>query len=191
MGRAATIALALLSAAAARGGEGGGECPPPPDHGAELRALYDQVRKAGTEEQARALTDRMWRLWTDAPDEAAQAVLDAGMERRRAYDYLGALREFDRLVAYCPDYAEGYNQRAFVNFLRQDYDAALADLDRTLELSPDHVAALTGRALTLMAMDRIDEARASLARALELHPWLPERGLAAPGGPLAPRRDDG
>ena len=33
---------------------------------------------------------------------------------------------------------------------------------------------------------RTDEARAALQAALALNPWLNERHLAAPGGPLAP-----
>ena len=176
------VALAGLQAAA--------DCPPAPDHGAALDGLYREVQEATTEADARAITGQMWELWTDAPDEAAQAVLDAGMEGRQSYDYAGALAEFDRLVAYCPHYAEGYNQRAFVNFLRQDFAAALVDLDRALDLSPRHVAALSGRVLTLLGLGRVDEARADLSAALALNPWLPERGLAAKGGPLAPKGQD-
>jgi len=41
-----------------------------------------------------------------------------------------------------------------------------------------------------MGLQRIDEARSEIARALALNPWLPERGLAAPGGPLAPTGQD-
>lgn len=168
----------------------GGGCPDAPDHSAALDGLFAEVRAAGTEAEARRIADRMWALWTDAPDEAAQAVLDAGMARRLSHDYPGALAAFDRLVAYCPHYAEGYNQRAFVNFLRQDFAAALADLDRALERAPAHVAALSGRALSLMALGRVDEARLALAQALRLNPWLPERGLARPGGPLEPGGQD-
>lgn len=185
MMRLTALALCLLAAPAVAN-----TCPPAPDHSDELVRLYAQVQSAGTEAQAREIGNRMWELWTEAPDEPAQTALDRGMERRAAYDFLAALEEFDRLVAYCPDYAEGYNQRAFVNFLRQDFATALADLDRALALSPRHVAALSGRALTLMALGRTDEARADLAAALALNPWLPERGLAAPGGPLEPKGRD-
>jgi tetratricopeptide (TPR) repeat protein len=166
------------------------ECPPAPDHSADLAELSIAANRAGTEMDGREVSNRMWELWTDAPDEAAQAVLDLGMRKREGYDLLGALQEFDRLVAYCPDYAEGYNQRAFVNFLRQDFAAALVDLKAALARSPKHVAALSGMALTLLALDRTDEARVALAEALALNPWLPERGLAAEGGPLAPLGED-
>ena len=160
------------------------ECPAAPDHGAALQQLMSQVQVAENEGAARSISNRMWDFWADAPNEQAQAILDRGMQRRSGYDFAGALEDFDILVAYCPNYAEGYNQRAFVNYLRQDFQAALPDLERALELSPDHVAALSGKALTLLALGRMDEARETLARALQLNPWLPERGLAAPGGPL-------
>ena len=106
------------------------------------------------------------------------------MTRRDAWDLLGAIEDFDKLIAYCPFYAEGYNQRAFAHFLRQDFEAALPDLDRAIELSPNHVAAISGRALTLLGLQRIDEAREALQQALELNPWLSERHLLGPGGAL-------
>ena len=128
----------------------------------------------------------LFSLWLRAPDEAAQELLDAGMKRRGSYDFLGAIAAFDRLVEYCPTYPEGYNQRAFINFLRQDYEAALVDLDATLALQPNHVGAQSGRALTLMNLGRLEEARTQLQEALENNPWLSERALLAEGAPLAP-----
>lgn len=165
-------------------------CPEAPDHSERLNALISDVQETGSEAVARDISNQMWALWADAPDEIAQAILDRGMSRRSGYDFVGALTEFDRLVDYCPGYAEGYNQRAFVNYLRQDFAAALIDLDRAIDLSPNHVAAISGKALSLMALQRIDEARIAMARALALNPWLPERGLAGPGGPLAPLGQD-
>ncbi|WP_212524013.1 tetratricopeptide repeat protein [Actibacterium sp. MT2.3-13A] len=174
---------ALLSLILLSGPAWAGDCPPAPDHGARLAALIAAAQAAATEPEARRITDDMWALWTDAPDARAQELLNAGMERRAAYDFAGAARAFDALVAYCPDYAEGYNQRAFVAFLRQDYAAALEDLERALALTPDHIPALAGKALTLMGLGRMDEGQAVLRAALALNPWLPERGLliAAPG----------
>jgi len=161
-------------------------CPEAPDHAAELEQLITEIGDATTEADAREISNQMWALWTDAPNEQAQALLDHGMSRRAAYDFAAALTEFNRLIDYCPDYAEGYNQRAFVNFLRQEFSLALVDLDAALARSPRHIAALSGKALTLMALDRFDEARQLMGEALEMNPWLPERGLAAPGGPLEP-----
>ncbi|MFD1159263.1 tetratricopeptide repeat protein [Roseovarius aestuarii] len=152
-------------------------CPDAPDHSDALSGLIEAVQQAPTEMAARQIANDMWQYWADAPDTYAQELLDEGMSRRAAYDYDGAMVALDALVAYCPAYAEGYNQRAFVNFLRQDFATALPDLDRAIELSPRHVAALAGRALTLVGLERKAEAALSLRQALALNPWLSERAL--------------
>ncbi|MEM6374150.1 MAG: tetratricopeptide repeat protein, partial [Pseudomonadota bacterium] len=136
------------------------------------------------------ISGQMWALWLKAPDAAAQDVLDTGMRQRNNYDFVGAFASFDRLVDYCPDYAEGYNQRAFTSFLRNDFAAALRDLDTALRLSPRHVGAQSGRALTLMNMGRRAEARAQMQDALQNNPWLSERALLAKGAPLGPEGED-
>ncbi|MEW2913848.1 tetratricopeptide repeat protein [Leisingera sp. JC11] len=177
--RAAVLAAASFPVQAS-------ECPDAPDHSTPLEALLTEVQEAETESQAREIANRMWEYWADAPNAQAQAMLDRGMTKRSAFDFLGALADFDQLIAYCPDYAEGYNQRAFVHYLRRDFASALTDLDRALELSPRHIAAMSGRALSLYGLSRLEEARTALAEALALNPWLPERYLAEPGGPLAP-----
>ena len=172
---AAAATLSLTSAALA-------ECPPPPDHSAELNALIAEAQTAGNEREGSRLSDAMWALWTKAPDEAAQSLLDRGMTARRYGDYLSAIDAFTRLTEYCPDYAEGYNQRAFIFFLQENFTAALPDLDAAIARNPRHVAALAGRALTLMGLGRDAEAQESLAEALALNPWLPERHLRQPPG---------
>ena len=165
------ILLTLLAAPA------WAECPAAPDIGDRQEALLAEIRSAPDAAAAQRITNRLWELWATAPDAHAQDLLDSGMERRAAHDLDGALAAFDALVAYCPHYAEGHNQRAFVNFIRQDYGAALVDLERTLELQPGHVAAQSGKALTLMGLGRMQAAQGVLRDALELNPWLPERNL--------------
>ena len=159
-------------------------CPAAPDHSDGVAGIISQIQQAENERAAQILSSQLWEFWADAPDDSAQAVLDRGMTRRSQWDLLGAIEDFDKLVEYCPSYAEGYNQRAFANFLRQDYQAALPDLNRAIELSPNHVAAISGKALTLMGLERLDEARQTLQQALELNPWLSERHLMGLGGPL-------
>ncbi len=162
------------------------ECPSAPDIDAAEAALYAEVQAAETEAAAREVAGRLWELWATAPDEAAQALLDTAMTARSSYDFVAAYEALDKLTAYCPDYAEGYNQRAFVSYLRQDFESALADLELALARHPTHAAALSGKALTLMGLGRQDEAQEVLREALGLNPWLPERGLLrkAPGTDL-------
>lgn len=165
-------------------------CPPAADHAQELEGLFAAANAAPDEQTGRQISDQMWQVWLRAPDEAAQAVLDEGMRQRGNYDFVGAYASFDRLVTYCPAYAEGYNQRAFISYLREDFPAALQDLNAALALSPDHVGAQSGRALTLMQLGEKEAARTQLQAALANNPWLSERHLLAKGAPLAPAGED-
>jgi tetratricopeptide (TPR) repeat protein len=153
------------------------DCPATADRSEESEQVLKLIRAAPDEASARLLTDDLWRIWATAPDAKAQEMLDRGMQRREAYDFEAAIAAFDELVAYCPDYAEGYNQRAFINFLREDYAPALEDLEQALDLAPKHVAAMSGQALTLMSLGRVEAGQSVLREALKLHPWLPERRM--------------
>lgn len=152
-------------------------CPPVSDHTQRLSEIVAELGASRGQGEAQVLTQELWSLWTDAPDELAQAMLDEGMSRRSSYDFLGARNVLTKLVDYCPDYAEGYNQRAFASYLAQDFESALVDLDRALELVPNHIAALSGKGLTLMGLGRNEEAQDALRSAVEMNPWLQERVL--------------
>ena len=166
------------------------QCPAPQDHSRELLNLIAKAQGTDNRNEGRRVSGEMWQVWLRAPDEAAQAVLDAGLAKRDAFVFAGALKEFDKLAEYCPDYAEGFNQRAYIHFLREDYARALPDLDIAVALNPYHVAALSGRALTLMKLGRTAEARTQMLAAVELNPWLSERALLAKGAPLGQVGED-
>ena len=166
------FAVPLAFAAAAQAG-----CPPAPDIAVAEGRILEQIRAAPNEMVARPLSRDLWALWAKAPNETAQEMLDAGMQAREYGDFRRALEKFDDLVEYYPDYAEGYNQRAFVNFLSGRFELALPDLDLAIARSPRHVAAIAGKALTLMQLGRDAEAQIVLREAVTLNPWLSERHL--------------
>ena len=165
------VAIGLIFAASVAGAD----CPPQPDIQEAQDRILAQIRVAPNEMAARQLSNGLWELWAKAPDTEAQELLDRGMAARAIANYDLAIEALDALIEYCPEYSEGYNQRAFVNFLRRDFDVALVDLDRALDLRPTHVAALAGKALTLIGLGRDDDAQPVLREALALNPWLSER----------------
>ncbi len=163
-------------------------CPAAPDHSKRLNALITSAQIAPDERAAQSLSNQMWKLWADAPNERAQAFLDEGMSRREVFDFSGAISVFEDLIEYCPEYAEGYNQKAFAHFLRQEYETALIELDKAIALSPKHIAAISGKALTLIGLQRDEEAQVVLRQALALNPWLKERQFLRGEMPL-PKTD--
>lgn len=151
------------------------DCPDAPDHTQRLAEVIEALQASTSQAQAQQISQELWELWADAPDARAQRLLDMGMQQRSNQDFIGSISTLDELVAYCPDYAEGYNQRAFSSYLRQDYASALVDLDRALDITPNHVAALAGKGLTLIGLGQVEEAQDVLKAAVALNPWLSER----------------
>ena len=145
---------------------------------AEERAdLLAALKSAPDEAVARAAADAIWQHWTTAPDEEAQRMLDAARLRMRNYDFAGAIEHLDQLVAYTPDYSEGWNMRATTLFLQEKYDESLEDVEKTLELEPAHFGALAGKAMILMRQGRAGLGQDALRKAVEIHPYLRERAL--------------
>jgi len=145
-------------------------------------ALLDELKSSPDQSSAIHLANQIWALWTTAPDDKAQELLDRGMALRAAYDYAGSEQVLDMLVAYCPDYAEGWNQRAFTRFLANRMDEALVDIDSALRIEPAHFGALSGRAMILLQQGRGMLAQAALRRAVAIHPWLQERAYLIDDG---------
>ena len=166
------ILLALFAQNAAADG-----CPVALDHSVAVDKIYTELQLAPNQMTAIPYSNQLWELWLEAPDMPSQLMLDEGLRAIRVGDYARAIDRLKALVSYCPFYAEGYNQRAFVNFLRKDYKAALPDLDQAISLNPRHTGALTGKARTLIELGEDDEAQVILKMAVALNPWLGERAL--------------
>lgn len=165
---AAFAAFALATAAAA-------------EENRDRETLFRALRAARTEREGHIAEDAVWRMWmAEAPTAEIREAVAEAMRRREAYDFAGALALLDRVVADAPAYAEGWNQRAFIRFLRDDPDGALDDIERALALEPRHFAALAGKATILMRQGRVEAGQAALRRAVEIHPWLKERGMLIP-----------
>ncbi|MEM8787172.1 MAG: hypothetical protein AAGE76_02830 [Pseudomonadota bacterium] len=156
------------------------ECPPGPDTADTRAALHTELLNAPDAGEARRIAGAIWRVWLQAPNPEAQTLLDTGMARREAFDFAGAEEVFDALVALCPDYTEGYNQRAFARFLRQDYQGSLDDIAIVLNRDPYHFGALSGKALNLFRQGRVELAHDTIRQALRVHPYLEERRFLPP-----------
>jgi len=145
------------------------------DEQSDKLKLFEALASAKSAQVAKNAESAIWEYWFDqSPTPNVRASLDAGMERREAYDYEAAENHFDLVVTSAPDYAEGYNQRAFIRFLRENYEEAQADLEVVLSLEPDHFGAMSGMYHILQIQNRPKAAIKILQKAVKVHPWLNE-----------------
>lgn len=169
--KTAVLLLILAAPAAAQ------TCPKGPDKAPERAAVIADLQKAKSAQEAAGLMTDFWMIQMRAPDVEAQAMLNAAVAQRDQGDLSASIDTLNGLIKRCPDYIEGYNQRAFDEYLGKQDTAALADSNHVLAKAPDHIGALSGKALVLMRLGRIAEAQKVLGAAVKLDPWLPERRL--------------
>jgi len=148
-----------------------------PTPGSYEALLLQRLAIARSEADGRLAESAVWEHWfSESPSAEVHDWLQQGRKRRESYDYEAAEKLFNLVVETAPDYAEGYNQRAFVRFLRENYDGALADLEKTLEFKPWHFGALSGMYHVLRLQSRHSAAFDLLSQAVDIHPWIQERG---------------
>ncbi len=140
-------------------------------------ALFAELAAAKDDAQARAVEDRLWNFWRSFGDAQSQRLLEASKQAQLSFDYGHALIALEELVKHQPQFAEGWNQLAYVLFLAGSYDASLEALDKTLALEPMHYAALAGKGIILIQQGKEADAQIPLKRALAINPWLKERNL--------------
>ncbi|MEM7060007.1 MAG: tetratricopeptide repeat protein [Pseudomonadota bacterium] len=95
---------------------------------------------------------------------------DSAMEEK---DYDTALLHLNDLTRLAPEFAEGWNKRATLYFIREEYGRSLEDIAQTLRREPRHFGALSGLGIIL---DRIGDKEGALEayrRAIKIHPHLP------------------
>ncbi len=158
-------------------------CPPSPVQ-PEKPQLFTNLAASPNEMAAAVIARELWMLWRTAPDAKAQDLLDRGMAMRDVFNFPESILILTELIAYCPDYPEGYNQRAFTRYLAQDYQGSLDDIEIVLKAEPKHFGALSGKALVQMNMGQTGQAKLTMIEALKVHPWLNERELLGQGEDL-------
>jgi tetratricopeptide (TPR) repeat protein len=79
----------------------------------------------------------------------------------------------DAAIKLAPEYAEGWNERAALDFNELRFDDALSDLSKSLAADPRHVGALEGLAKTLEALGRDDLALKAYRKLQGAYPGSP------------------
>jgi tetratricopeptide (TPR) repeat protein len=145
-----------------------------------LNGLFERLKGGGLGD-ARPTEQQIWSIWHEISDKQANLILQDGLMRMRTGELKTALRVFTQLVETDPDFAEGWNKRATVNYLLGNLHLSLADIERTLALEPRHFGALAGQGLVYIQLQDLEKAVKSFERAIEIHPNLsgPRQNLEA------------
>ncbi len=114
----------------------------------------------------------LWQIWCRSGIHEVDALLRRGIEAMERREWADAEALFTRIIERAPDFAEGWNKRATVRYLRGNYGGAIADCEETLARNAHHFGALSGQGLCHVALGQYREAAAVFRRALDVHPHL-------------------
>jgi tetratricopeptide (TPR) repeat protein len=137
-----------------------------------LVQLFAALKAAPSASTARTLEAEIARIWAESSDPETQQLMRKGLSLMARHENAAALKAFDEMVAHAPDFAEGWNKRATIEFQLGDYKASMADIAHTLKLEPRHFGALAGLGQVELALGNKAAALNAFDQALAIDPYL-------------------
>jgi tetratricopeptide (TPR) repeat protein len=137
-----------------------------------LDFLFEALKLAPDDSSAKAIEQRIWALWFVTRSDTANILMTRVKTAVEAKDLDLAIKLLDAIVKIRPDYAEAWNRRATLYYMKKDYGQALADIREVLRREPRHFAALSGLGLLLQEMGDDKHALDVYRRAVELYPRM-------------------
>jgi tetratricopeptide (TPR) repeat protein len=142
----------------------------PPDRDALLAELYTHLAEAPDATQSAPIAEAIEGLWQQSGSDTIGLLMTRSAKAISDKNNELALQFLDAIVELAPDYAEGWNRRAYVEFLQNDYDGAVGDLRRALTLDTNHFKALEGLARILRETGQKKAALQAYKQILKINP---------------------
>ena len=143
-----------------------------PGDEAAINALFDKLKMAQTTELAQPIANDIWRLWLRSGSDTVDLLITRVQLLMREREFDQALELLDTVVEIAPHYAEGWNKRATVFYMKGDFRQSIADVRQVLALEPRHFGALSGLGSMLREVGNPASALGAFRAALKVHPFL-------------------
>ena len=135
-----------------------------------LIELFDKLFLSTNNMEASKLLFNIWDLWSIADNQETQIIFDEANQFMDVGKLDNAIELFTKVVKQSPEFAEGWNKRATVYFLKGELNKSISDIEKTLNLEPRHFGALDGLAEIYLMQDDLVGAAVIYRRILEIIP---------------------
>ncbi|QND50921.1 hypothetical protein HB779_02700 [Phyllobacterium sp. 628] len=139
-----------------------------------LNELFSQLKRERNEVKAKRLASLIQTQWENSGSASIDLMMQWAASAMAEKKYSIALDFLDQVTVLKPEYAEGWNRRATVNFLMNDYGRSMADIQKTLALEPRHFGALAGLAAILKDTGNKEGALQAFEQVLSVYPMMRE-----------------
>jgi tetratricopeptide (TPR) repeat protein len=145
---------------------------PPKSREERLNDLFARLAKAKDPAEANGIGDQINRLWRQSGSDTTDLLLDRADKAINDKQFDAGLDILDSVIALKPDWAEAWNRRATLHFMREDYDGSMRDIARVLKLEPRHFGALAGMAMIYANLGDMKRAVRVGREALRINPQM-------------------
>ena len=135
-----------------------------------LIELFDKLFLSTNNMEASKLLFNIWDIWSIADNQETQIIFDEANQFMDVGELDNAIELFTKVVKQSPEFAEGWNKRATVYFLKGELNKSISDIEKTLNLEPRHFGALDGLAEISLMQDDLVGAAVIYRRILEIIP---------------------
>ncbi len=143
-----------------------------------LRDLYAHLATAADEQAAAPFVEAIERIWLSPGSDTVLALMERALHAASHERPDLALNLLDAVVNIAPDYAEGFNRRAYVFYTLGDRERALGDLRRVMAIDPNHFKAIDGFAQIMKDFGDKKAALAAYRKLISIHPFWPSAQTA-------------
>jgi tetratricopeptide (TPR) repeat protein len=145
---------------------------PKVQRGQDLDFLFGALKAAPDAEAAKAVEGRIWALWMVSKSDTANLLMTRVRTAVEAKNLDLAVKLLDSIVVLRPDYIEGWNRRATINFMRKDYTRSIEDIRQVLAREPRHFGALAGLGMIMQELGDDKRALEVYRKAIEINPQM-------------------
>ncbi len=139
-----------------------------------LGNLYAYLATAEDAASAKKIAIAIERIWLDPSSATISVLMERAIKSANAGKTELAMKLMNTVVKLAPDYAEGWNRRAFVFHMLNNPSAAMGDLQRALTIDPNHFKALDGVSKVLLSAGKKKGALKAMRQLREIHPHWPD-----------------
>ncbi len=174
---------AAVWAAGGSGGGGGGSFPTQQRVKKAPEQLAAERYNAGLKRR-----DKADKLLAEAAQREGKARTKR--ESKAEKQYLKAIKEFDKAIAYRPDFYQAHGSLGYAYRRLGRHDESLAAYNRSLSLQPDYAQAIEYRAEAYLGLGRIEEAQDAYMDLFRRQRDLADQLMVAMNDWVAARRAD-
>ena len=114
----------------------------------------------------------LWSIWFRLGKRCANESIMQGLRELNCREFDKAIVHFSRAIELDTDFAEAYNQRAIVHYLREEWDESIKDCRRTVALMKCHFGAWAGMGHCYAHTHQLSDAVRCYEKALSINPHL-------------------